>query len=646
MLQHLNYFIGLFATVIVEIIMYVYISKKSKDKSQIVTAFKYTILCMTLWCVGLLVQILVINYTSINPMYIDYFIYIPVVFTPVALFFVSISYASIEKLKFKKSYLLLGIIPFITLLILWTNDFHHLFYKVYSINPADTVFGIYFYIHSLYTYGLFVVDIIIMLKNSIKSTGVFSRQSSLICFAALIPIIINFAGMTFFKMNIYVTPISFSFSVLLIAISILKYNFLDVAPVALKRIVDQMSDSYIVLNKDYKISDCNKAFEKSFSIPKIDVIGKFFNDLNLNHKLIIKNRSLGNYIELAQLDNKLYKVDAYFKDKSKYFNIEISGIQVDKQCVGILILFKDTTQHILDMENLKSNQETLMEKERLATLGQMIGGVAHNLKTPIMSISGATEGLEDLVKEYDESIGDPDVTVDDHHAIAHDMSEWITKIRSYDAYMSDIITAVKGQAVSMNDKTTDTFTIDEMLTRVNILMKHELKEALVTMNIDLQIPKDTKLTGNVNSLVQVVNNLISNSIQAYVKIEKEKTVVDIKSNVSDTRTSNDFINYGNSSSASLIGKVSSGVANEKTIDLIICEKGDNIIISVSDHGCGMPDEVQKKLFKEMITTKGHNGSGLGMFMSYSTIKGNFKGDITFTSEVGKGTTFNVILPRK
>ena len=46
----------------------------------------------------------------------------------------------------------------------------------------------------------------------------------------------------------------------------------------------------------------------------------------------------------------------------------------------------------------------------------------------------------------------------------------------------------------------------------------------------------------------------------------------------------------------------------------------------------------------MITTKGKNGTGLGMFMSYSTIKGHFNGDITFTSELGKGTTFNVIIP--
>lgn len=53
---------------------------------------------------------------------------------------------------------------------------------------------------------------------------------------------------------------------------------------------------------------------------------------------------------------------------------------------------------------IKANQETLMESERLASLGQLIGGIAHNLKTPIMSISGASEGLSDLVKEYDSSI--------------------------------------------------------------------------------------------------------------------------------------------------------------------------------------------------------------------------------------------------
>ena len=56
------------------------------------------------------------------------------------------------------------------------------------------------------------------------------------------------------------------------------------------------------------------------------------------------------------------------------------------------------------MKKLKDSQDTLMETERLASLGQLIGGIAHNLKTPIMSIAGAAEGISDLVKEYNPKI--------------------------------------------------------------------------------------------------------------------------------------------------------------------------------------------------------------------------------------------------
>ena len=65
---------------------------------------------------------------------------------------------------------------------------------------------------------------------------------------------------------------------------------------------------------------------------------------------------------------------------------------------------------------------------------------------------------------------------------------------------------------------------------------------------------------------------------------------------------------------------------------------------VADHGCGMPNDVKDKLFKEMITTKGKNGTGLGLFMSYSTIRGHFNGNMTFESEIDKGTTFKIVLP--
>lgn len=254
------------------------------------------------------------------------------------------------------------------------------------------------------------------------------------------------------------------------------------------------------------------------------------------------------------------------------------------------------------VDQIHSSQESLMESERLASLGQLIGGIAHNLKTPIMSISGAIEGLSDLIKEYDSSIDDPEVNHQDHHEIASDMNELIVKIRDYIEYMSDIITAVKGQAVTLSESDTIYFTVDELVKRVNILMKHELKNAIVYLNIGVKTNEDLALKGDINSLVQVINNMISNSIQAYN------------------------------------GKP------EQEIDLIVEIRDNNLIISIKDYASGLPKKVQDKLFKEMITTKGKNGTGLGLYMSYSTIKAHFNGDIQFETEEGNGTTFYIVLP--
>ena len=603
-MQHLEYFIALAITVIAELVIFYYIRKRGNKRSQLVTAFKLTMLCMMFWCIGLMVQILAINFISLDvAIYIDYFIYLPLALTPVALFF--IAYIFIKKhIEFKKWYLLLFIVPTITMIVLWTNDFHHLFYIDYSVNTTTTVFGPYFLVHSIYTYGLFLVDILMLLITSIRKSSFLSKQSILIVIGTVVPIAVNVIGMTILEGNIYTTPISFIVTIILFGIAILRYNFLNIAPIALKRVVNQMSDSYMILNQDYIVSDCNKPFEHTFKTNRNMLIGEYIFDLNISDVISSNRDKFKDFMLKAQKSEKIFKLEASMKNEEKFFNIEISGIFEDKQCIGILLLFKDVTQHVLDMRNLEKNQNILIERERLASLGQMVGGIAHNLKTPIMSIAGAADGLEDLIKEYDKSIDDPEVTKEDHHEIANDMSKWISKIRTYDSYMSDVITAVKGQAVNMNDDKPVVFTIKDLINRVNILMKHELKNALITLNIDYRINPAISLVGNINSLVQVINNLISNAIQAY-----------------------------------------NGRQNQ-SIELVIDQKDSNIVISVTDHGCGISKEVQSKLFTQMITTKGHSGTGLGLFMSYSTIKGHFKGDITFESQVGKGTTFNIILPSK
>lgn len=272
--------------------------------------------------------------------------------------------------------------------------------------------------------------------------------------------------------------------------------------------------------------------------------------------------------------------------------------------LGDLTIAFNKIQHLTQeyITQIKDTQESLMESERLSSLGQLIGGIAHNLKTPIMSIAGAAEGLNDLIKEYDSSIDDPTVNSQDHHEIASDMSTWIEKIKNYTEYMSDIITAVKGQAVVMSNEDDINFTISELVKRVTILMKHELKNAIINLNTDIKVDENLTLNGNVNNLVQVINNMISNAIQAY-----------------------------------------NGKENE-SIEFTITKDSKNIIFSIEDHAGGLPDKVTDKLFKEMITTKGKNGTGLGLYMSYSTIKAHFNGNITFDTKKGKGTKFNIYIP--
>lgn len=578
---------------------------RTKGRSQLKTIFCVDLICVLAICLGVIFQDILSKYFSWNPWNFENFIYIGTCFLPVAIFFTGLIFAK-TKITFKKKYLLFFIVPALSLIVLWTNDYHHLFYKIYSyLYLSDCKVGPYMIIHNIYSYTLLFLGVIQMVNVASKNSGFFSKQTLLIVVGISIPLITNILGtLKIISMTVYITPISFAFTMLFFALSIFKFKFLGVAPVALQTIVNRISDSYLVLNENLLITDFNSTFLKTFNLSASDIREENILEFLSTHKQYDMNLpKLENSLNRVKHSSETIVFEQHFKKINKYFTVEINNILVKGNSLGILMLFKDITQHKLDMQALKDNQDILIERERLASLGQLIGGIAHNLKSPIMSISGATDGLTDLIKEYEESIVDKDVTIDDHLAIANDMRDWISKIKSYLEYMSDIITAVKGQAVALSENTVDSFTVEELTKRVDILMKHELKKALITLNLDLKVPTSLMIHGNINGLVQVINNMISNAIQAYKGKEGQ------------------------------------------TIDLIITQEKNDVIVSVRDYAGGLPKEVQEKLFKEMITTKGKDGTGIGLFMSYSNIRAHFNGDITYSTEEGKGTIFNIILPQ-
>ncbi|WP_265446581.1 sensor histidine kinase [Acetivibrio straminisolvens] len=245
----------------------------------------------------------------------------------------------------------------------------------------------------------------------------------------------------------------------------------------------------------------------------------------------------------------------------------------------------------------------IMERERLASLGQLMGGIAQSFKTPIVSISNGLDELNNLVGEYEKAI--EDVTVPDRtkHEIALKMKNCVDNIKPYCSYISDEISAVKGQAVNFNDSTDERFTVDELIKNVKILMSHEIERYQCEMNVDLKVGGDTSIRGEINNMTQVMNNIITNAIESYC-------------------------------------------GSGGKIDLTFSKKGHNLEISIRDYGCGIPESVMGKLFKEMVTTKGSRGTGIGVYMAYSTIKGRFGGTMTIDSKEGEGTSVNISIPLK
>ena len=320
-----------------------------------------------------------------------------------------------------------------------------------------------------------------------------------------------------------------------------------------------------------------------------------------------------NFIVLRSVSNEitngvtmsLERLQEISENRNDYTKSKHSLKVISNDEMGELAIVFNKIQELTNeyINEIHDGQETLMEKDRLASLGQLIGGIAHNLKTPIMSISGNLQGFQDLITEYNVSVGDPEVTTDDHKAIANDMQELVDKTRIHLSYMSDVITAVKGQAVQLDSSETQIFGPLEVASRIEILMKHELKSALVEMKVNVEEEAKTGyIKGDINSLVQVLNNLVQNAIYA------------------------------------------SKDAENKVIYFDISKQDNKICFKVQDNGCGIPQNIQEKLFKEMVTTKGKNGTGLGLYMSYSTIRGKFNGTFEFESKEGEGTTFYIKIP--
>lgn len=506
-----------------------------------------------------------------------------------------------------KAYYLLYLLPVMTSLIVFTNPYHHLFYRNFSIYASEVEFGPLFILSGTQYYVYCIASIIISLRYGYKcrNRGIL-WQASLFAAGLGIPVLVNLvATLKILPLPITATPLAFLVTIAFHGIAIYYLNFLQIKPTAQENILNNISDCYAVISSDGFILNTNQAFEETFGESygmKVDTyLQNAVDALEDRKKDVIYN--LLNFFDICKQSISVisYEQAVLREDGKFYYSVEVSPIFQKNNMVGVVALLKDVTELKENMKREQLNLSRTMERERLASLGQMMGGISHNLKTPIMSISGNVESLGNLVTEYELSIDDPAVTLEDHQEIAQEMREWLAKIRGCCSYMSDIITTVKGLATNMNTSDIVEFSMDEVVKKVQLLMNHSLTKNKCQLTIINKVPPELLLNGDVNNLVQVLNNLIDNAVYSM----KETG-----------------------------GKI---ILNPYLED-------EFIIIKVADHGPGISPEVKKKLFHSMITTKGANGTGLGLYSSEGLIRGKFGGSMWVEDNPAGGAVFYVKIP--
>ncbi len=534
-----------------------------------------------------------------------YISFIGTCFLPVVALLLGKTFAK-NRINYSYKYLFLFIIPMISYIILLTNNYHKLFFTNYSFISNEVTFGKYFIIHSIYSYACIFLGSYYLLYFSVKNSGIFSKQSLLLLTGTLIPLIVNILfTLQLFDSTQLATPIAFSFSIICFYIAILKYDFLGVIPIALQTVVDRISNGFIVIDLEYRIVDFNLTIKEM-----LKGIINFKRKDNILEKIAekesINSNGFRQRIEQVCLTGESDIFEYNLAEKDEFFTVEITPIIYNNNKLGTIIMLTNITQHKKDLSLIKEQQQQITDKDRLASLGNLIGGISHNLKTPIMSISGCLTSLEDLTKEYNESIDNSMVTESDHHEIANEMVSNINDIKNHLSYINNALTAIKNQVINPDSHNKANFLLEEVIINVEFLMKYEVKSNLCSLKIINESKRNYKIAGNIGTLVQILNNLISNSIQSYGKID-------------DTNIES---------------------ANRK-VELIIKEMDNYILFTVRDYGKGISSEIKDKLFKEMVTTKGIHGSGIGLYMSYTKVKAMFNGDMWFESQEGIGTSFYV-----
>nr|WP_319375718.1 histidine kinase N-terminal 7TM domain-containing protein [uncultured Methanoregula sp.] len=213
--------------------------------------------------------------------------YPAMVVIPVAWFLFAIEYIGREEWITAKRVALLLIVPAITVILVVTNGFHHLFYPeitetvIGGLSFHVVTYGPAFWIHSIYSYSLIFLSVILILQRFLFSSPLYRRQVTIILIATILPFAINLVLVLRVGSVRFIDPTPFALLIsgFFILYGMLRFQLLDISPIAHEQILENMNDGVIVSDLQGRIISLNKSAGDFLGIDSGDAIGRMIREV-------------------------------------------------------------------------------------------------------------------------------------------------------------------------------------------------------------------------------------------------------------------------------------------------------------------------------------------------------------------------------
>ena len=353
-------------------------------------------------------------------------------------------------------------------------------------------------------------------------------------------------------------------------------------------------------------------------------------------------------------DNQVAQLESEYTIEKKDLEIEASQLKIEKKqkentiyiilmCFGALVMVllffyfsrSRKKNQLLEQQNrlirsqkeqlettlsdLKSTQSQLIQSEKMASLGELTAGIAHEIQNPLNFVNNFSEVSAELLDEMTEELKNGDL--EEVSAISEDIKQNLEKINHHGKRADSIVKGMLQHSRTGGDKKEVT-DINKLADEYLRLSYHGLRAKDKSFNADFKTNFDTdlpKMKVIPQDIGRVILNLINNAF--YACTERSKSVAN-----------------GNEESSNKAYMPEVVVSTKKTPT--------SIEITVKDNGSGIPDPIKDKIFQPFFTTKPTGqGTGLGLSMSYDIITKGHGGELKVESKENVGTVFTIQLPK-